>query len=466
MRILVAIANHGTKNDQYARQLIDEYRGMSHDVDVVILTNIEKNWGDDIEVRVGLPTKDPWSLPFGHRQIFAERLEHYDLFIYTEDDTLLTERNIAAFVRVTKILGEDEVTGFMRSEQAEGGSTFLSTVHSFYHWDPASVKTVADHTFAYFSNEHAACYILTREQLRRSIVSGGYVVPPHEGRYDLLVTAATDPYTQCGFRKLICISHIDEFILDHLPSAYLGQLGLGRNEFELQLQALLSISRGERPTDEFLIPETKIWHSAWSKNYYEPADDGICNAVSSDVKSVLSVGCGWGATEAKLAESGRRVVGAALDSVVAACAEHRGIECVYGSTESIAQDLENEQFDALIISNVLHLIGDPVQLLRVFLRFLKPGGEVIVLTPNFGYIPILLRRLGRKRGHRGLGDFDRLGFHVTSATSVKRWFAAAGLRMTDANGTVNPRFDRFDRLSLGLLKKLWIRDLVVTGRLG
>ena len=41
-RILVAIASYGTGNDVYLRQLIEEYRSMSFDIDIVILSNIEK----------------------------------------------------------------------------------------------------------------------------------------------------------------------------------------------------------------------------------------------------------------------------------------------------------------------------------------------------------------------------------------------------------------------------------------
>jgi hypothetical protein len=37
------------------------------------------------------------------------------------DDTLITERNVVAFLRTTEILAEDEVAGFLRSgEDVEG----------------------------------------------------------------------------------------------------------------------------------------------------------------------------------------------------------------------------------------------------------------------------------------------------------------------------------------------------------
>ncbi len=59
MNILVAIANHGTKNMTYLNTLIQEYRSMALDVDIVVLSNVQKNLGSDIEVIVGLPTKAP-----------------------------------------------------------------------------------------------------------------------------------------------------------------------------------------------------------------------------------------------------------------------------------------------------------------------------------------------------------------------------------------------------------------------
>ena len=68
MKILVAIANYGTKNKRYVARLMEEYKAMSFDVHIVILSNVPKELGQDIEVIVGLPIKDPWSLPFGHKK--------------------------------------------------------------------------------------------------------------------------------------------------------------------------------------------------------------------------------------------------------------------------------------------------------------------------------------------------------------------------------------------------------------
>ena len=116
MKILVAIASYGTNNDQYLQQLIDEYSSMPYLVDIVVVSNIPKALGKEVEVVVGLPSKNPWSLPFAHKRIFIARQNHYDLFIYSEDDTLITQQNIEAFLQVTALLNSNEIAGFLRSE--------------------------------------------------------------------------------------------------------------------------------------------------------------------------------------------------------------------------------------------------------------------------------------------------------------------------------------------------------------
>src|SRR5690349_14299959 len=121
MKLLVVIANYGRKNDSYLERILSEYRTMPYRIDFVLLSNINKELGKDVEVITGLPTRNPHSLPFGHRRIFAERKDAYDLFVYSEDDILITQRNIEAFLRATAILPPQELAGFFRWEQYPDG---------------------------------------------------------------------------------------------------------------------------------------------------------------------------------------------------------------------------------------------------------------------------------------------------------------------------------------------------------
>ena len=127
---------------------------------------------------VGLPSNNARSLPFAHKKLFAENLDRYDLFIYSEDDIDITEAHIGAFLHVSKVLKPDEIAGFLRYEMDTAGSLWMSDVHSMFHWKPESVIHRGTLTFAEFTNEHAASYIMTQAQLRRAIASGGFCAPP------------------------------------------------------------------------------------------------------------------------------------------------------------------------------------------------------------------------------------------------------------------------------------------------
>lgn len=463
MKILVAIANYGTGNDKYLSRVLDEFRAMEYDVDLVVMTNIAKNLASDVEVVVGLPSKNPKSLPFAHKKIFADRLELYDLFVYTEDDILITGRNMKALLQASSVLRNDELLAFVRSECDAQGNIYYPDVHAHYHWDPASASGKDGYTFARFTNLHSGCYVLTREQLRRAIASGGFVVPPHEGLYEPLETAATDPFTQCGFQKLTCVSHIEDFIVQHLSNRYAGRGSLPANDFCAQLEALLSVSQNGKPRSPLFPVDTFVLHQRWSKSYYEPAQEELLSLVPADVKDVLSIGCGWGATEKVLIEKGVQVKAIPLDSVIAVNAESRGVSIIYGDLESARKQLENHRFDCLLLANVLHLVPDPVRLLSSYAELLAPQGCVIASAPNLPWLRKISRSI-RFRGHiANPGKYDVSGMHSTTGRVIRRWFRDAGLKLKAISyvGADEKRWT--NSFSLGLAKSLLGSNVNVVG---
>ena len=54
VRVLVAIASHGTSNDRYLERIIREYRSMSCAIDIVVLSNIDKGPTAGAECIVGM----------------------------------------------------------------------------------------------------------------------------------------------------------------------------------------------------------------------------------------------------------------------------------------------------------------------------------------------------------------------------------------------------------------------------
>jgi hypothetical protein len=240
MKMLAAIANYGPFRVGCLDRMIESLRKMSCQVDIVIHSDRPKEAPEGVNVVVGVPTADPCSLPFAHKKLFAERQGQYDLFLYSEDDILICEDNLAAFLEATEVLPDDEIAGFFRYELDTDGNRFYPDAHDPFGWVPNSVRTWGPHTFAAFSNYHSGCYLLTRRQLARAIRSGGYLVPARITWIDLQVTAATDPYRQCGMTKRLCISHLERFLVHHMPNNYVGILGTSHAAFLQQIRSLLA----------------------------------------------------------------------------------------------------------------------------------------------------------------------------------------------------------------------------------
>lgn len=445
LKILVVIANYGEKNDGYLRRLIQEYRSLPHSVHIVVLTNVNKEVEGATEVLIHRPLGDPWTFPFAHKAILSEHIDQFDLFIYSEDDTLVGLDNIEAFLAATEVLAADEIAGFLRVEKTPDGQDNISTINGHFHWDPNSVVKRGEYTFAYFSNEHAACYILTREQLRRAVQSGGFGVGPHEDKYDLLVTAATDPYTQCGFRKLICISNIERFLIAHLPNKYIGMYGLEMGHSDILLGALAEIAHGRRAPTVLCQHESNVQYQRWSKPLYEAPREDILEAIGPQARTVLSYGCGIGRLESELASRGFRVTAVPLDSVVGACLEGQSIEVVYGVEGLVWESIKSRRFECILVIGLLHLMPYPAEILRRMKSALSDRGVIIASVPNIMQARTLWRTFKGAPPLRALDDFESNGLHAASFWSMRGWFREAGLkvkRMTPVFPEVAPWWSR------------------------
>jgi 2-polyprenyl-3-methyl-5-hydroxy-6-metoxy-1,4-benzoquinol methylase len=95
---------------------------------------------------------------------------------------------------------------------------------------------------------------------------------------------------------------------------------------------------------------------------------------------VLEIGCGNGNLLNHLATLGWQVQGVEPDRKAAEIATHRNLPVMCG--ELSEHSFAPQSFDAIIMSHVIEHIGDPITLLKICRQLLKPGGRLIILTPN------------------------------------------------------------------------------------
>ena len=424
-RLLVVIASFGEKNLEFLRRITRQYRRMTMHVDVVVVSEAPKPLDPDIKVVVGLPSRNPWSLPFAHKYILAENLDNYDLFAYSEDDMDVTEENIQAFLHVTPQLEHGEIAGYLRYEVSSSGLRSLPDVHGAAHWKPESVRRRGPHTIAEFTNEHAAFYLLTQAQLRQAIASGGFLRAPCEGRYDMACTAATDPYTNCGFRKVVCISSLEDFLIHHLSNRYVNQLGISLPACQEQVQTLIEIRDGVHPVSTLCEVESKMPNGEWSKSYYEEPSSELLKIIPGDAQRILSIGCGWGATEVQLKRRGASVTVLPLDSVIGAEATRLGSEVIYGSMEECFTQLGERTFDCVLMTNLLHLQRDPARLLEQSSKFVAGLGTIVISGPNLHSIRLLKRAL-RNQHYGKIEDYSLSGIRRSSPKELATHFRQSG----------------------------------------
>lgn len=432
MRVLVGIASFGVANEQYLRKVVAAYERMSYETDIVVFSNIPRDLGKRIRVIVGLPSGNPRSLGFAHRPFFIEHQDDYDIFVYSEDDIEILENQIDFFIRQCEVLEFDEIPGLFPYELDRSGSLCYPEIHSTYHWDPGSVRRRGKYVFAEFTNLHSACYVLSRGQLQHCIRSGGYASRPHSGEYNLMCSAASDPYTSCGLRKVYCISHLDEISVHHLSDKY----STTNTRLRALPHTLLRAQLDEMQRTDY--SESKSWiasKTSWQlqdfcKEYYERPRRDVINLVSErDRSRILSVGCGAGETERELSELGNEVMAIPLDNVVGSCARANGIPTLSVNPLEALESLSSRQFNCILILDVLQHYPDPVALVMNCLKVLAPGGIVVCSVPNLSCMRARKYLRGMDPALRDRRAFFSIhGLHYVTRRQVMRWFRHAGLK--------------------------------------
>lgn len=103
---------------------------------------------------------------------------------------------------------------------------------------------------------------------------------------------------------------------------------------------------------------------------------------------LLDVGCGNGEYLERMRQLDWDVIGVEPDEKAACIArEGFGLEIITGSLEDA--EFTDESFDAITMNHVIEHASDPLGLLKECRRILKPGGRLVVITPN-------IQSLGRR----------------------------------------------------------------------
>ena len=143
-------------------------------------------------------------------------------------------------------------------------------------------------------------------------------------------------------------------------------------------------------------------------------------------KRVLDVGCSSGYLSAPLAERGNTVVGIELDPAAAREAEAYCERVVVGDLETMELPFEPGSFDVVLLGDVIEHLRDPVGALARLRPLLRPGGRLVLSTPNVANWAMRLSLLGGRWRYTDRGILDRTHTHLFTRATLREALERAG----------------------------------------
>ena len=159
---------------------------------------------------------------------------------------------------------------------------------------------------------------------------------------------------------------------------------------------------------------------------------------------VLDLGCGPGIVAGALATlADKDVTGVDLEDSHLEAAAERGVQRTISSdlTSAVWSDeLAGEQFDVIVLADVLEHLVDPASLLeRIRERqLLAPDGFLIVSIPNAGHIAFLALLATGDFPYRPAGLLDATHLRFFTLTSMRRMLEEQGFGIGRVLRTVKP----------------------------
>lgn len=120
---------------------------------------------------------------------------------------------------------------------------------------------------------------------------------------------------------------------------------------------------------------------SWIGPIKEIIEMGVMTLDGKRRGKLLDVGCGNGWFLSEMRDLGWEVVGVEPDGEAVRVARERfGLNVYEGTLEEVG--FSDDNFDAITMNHVVEHLWDPVSTLRECRRVLKPGGKLVVVTPN------------------------------------------------------------------------------------
>jgi len=158
-------------------------------------------------------------------------------------------------------------------------------------------------------------------------------------------------------------------------------------------------------------------------------DDFVGHLSYEPAGTLLDVGCGNGSFMQSMRTLGWNVTGVEIDPRAAAIALGAGLDVRQGDVRTV--DLPAGHFSAIVMRHVFEHVSEPLATLRRCLSLLRPGGKLVITTPN----PDGLGHRIFRHAWRGLEPPRHL--QLSRLSSMRLYLVRAGFTCVSTRSTLH-----------------------------
>lgn len=152
--------------------------------------------------------------------------------------------------------------------------------------------------------------------------------------------------------------------------------------------------------------------------------------------TVLEIGCGMGATLAKIEYlwPKAKTTGIELVENVAKLGAN-SLDIMQGNIDTMELPYEKESFDYIIFADVLEHLYDPEKILKKLLPYLKQDGKFLCSIPNIMHKSVLIPLLQGNFEYQDAGILDRTHVRFFTLESIEEMFYRCGMKIENLNAS-------------------------------
>ncbi len=189
--------------------------------------------------------------------------------------------------------------------------------------------------------------------------------------------------------------------------------------------------------------------------------------LAGSPRRALDVGCSTGYLARRIVERGGSVVGLEVDDRAAAQAREVCEQVLVGDVETMPLPFPEHSFDAVLCGDVIEHLRDPGRFLARLRPLIRPGGRLVLTTPNVANWTMRLGLLAGRWRYTERGILDRTHTHLFTKRTLEQTLDRAGYRVLDFDVTApvpligSPRVEGLARAAARLRPSLFAYQFVV-----